>query len=189
MKIEVNIDKKILLVVLGIFLIGTGVYAAVNTSLPFHPAAQVSLNNGDSVQDYVNKMSTFAPGNVIIAHSSVESSFSGLSYYKLKEIQVAQAGTVNVSFSLVECGSYDSYGRIYLNGVANGTQHKGTSSSYRTFYENINVNTGDKVQLYVRCEGGFGTGKVKDFKIGVSNSIPTAVVTHELAVDKPFLYG
>lgn len=56
MKIEVNIDKKILLVVLGIFLIGAGVYATVSTSLPYHDASQVRLNNGDSVQDSLQKI-------------------------------------------------------------------------------------------------------------------------------------
>jgi len=179
MKIEVNIDKKVLLVIIGIFLIGTGVYAAVNTSLPYHDASQTRLSSGDSVQDYVNKMTSFSPGNVIIAQSSLETSFTSTSYYKIKEIQVAQAGTVNVSFSLTECGSVDGYGRIYLNGVANGTQRSTGSSSYRTFSENINVSAGDKVQLYVRCASSYGAGNARDFKIGISTALPTAVVTYE----------
>lgn len=179
MKIEVNIDKKILLVVLGIFLIGTGVYAAVNTSLPYHDASQTRLSSGDSVQDYINKMSTFAPGNVTIAHSIFESSFDGTTYKKVKEIQVAQGGIVNVSFGLSECSLGDGVAKIYVNGVARGTERKSSSSSLRYFSEDIAVNSSDKIQLYVKCSLTGYNGKVADFKIQVANTLQVAVVTYE----------
>lgn len=175
MKIEVNIDKKILLLVVGIFLIGAGVYAAVDTSMPYHPASQVQFSDGTSLQD----MKTFASGNITIAHSSFESSFDGTTYTKVKEIQVAQGGIVNVSFGLSECSLGDGVAKIYVNGVARGTERKSSSSSLRYFSEDIAVNASDKIQLYVKCSLNGYNGKVADFKIQVANTLPTAVVIYE----------
>lgn len=173
MKIEVNIDKKILLIVIGIFLIGTGVYAAVNTSLPYHPASQVQFNDGSSLED----MKTFSPGNITLAIAPTETIFYSTSYTLYKEIQVAQGGTLNVSFEMKSGNTV--YGKIYVNGVAVGTEKSTGSSSFRTYYEAIIVNPGDKVQLYARQSSNFGNSAVRNFKLGISNELPIAAVTYD----------
>ena len=78
MKIEVNISKTYLFIIVGAILVLAGsvyVYAGVNEALPWHSASQVKMSNGiDSVEDaiadarnYADSLNTFTPGDFIIA--------------------------------------------------------------------------------------------------------------------------
>ncbi len=71
---------------------------------------------------------------------------------KAFEARVGVGGVVTVSFSMAashNSASYYTYGQIHVNGVAVGTLRTATLLSYTTFTENITVNAGDLVQIYI----------------------------------------
>jgi hypothetical protein len=89
-----------------------------------------------------------------------------------KSIRIKLQGTVRVSFDLrdsVSVGSYPSYGRIYVNGGAVGTERTVASTNYSTFSEDITtVNDGDyyAIQLYSKGNGASGsTAYVRNFRV------------------------
>jgi len=178
MKIEVNVDKRILLVVIGMLLIGAGVYASVNTSLPYHDASQVALSSGDSVQDYVNKMSTFTPGDIWVFKTGLIRDVSQYDWKKVVEFSMGQGGSIRTSFRLRNNGGGgDVYARVYVNGTAVGTQRKTNKNTWQGPYiEDININTGDKLQLYIKggSTSSFGVDYVEidDFKLGSAQALP-----------------
>jgi len=126
-------------------------------------------------------MRTFQPGTRVIALSSSTTSKSSYSAYTLaKEIQVLQGGIINTSFEL-RTGRDDErvYGKIYVNGIAVGTERSNKNDNWVIFNEDIPIQAGDKVQLYVK---GGNTGflswtvDVRNFKIMIGNTVPGATV-------------
>lgn len=87
-------------------------------------------------------------------------------------------GTVTVSFSLADgsTGNGGAYGRIYVNGVAVGTERyiaPGTSTTW--FTEDITINTGDSIQIYAHKGSNPAAGDiyVVELKISCGNSYGT----------------
>lgn len=79
-------------------------------------------------------------------------------YTKMKEVVYNDTpGTITVTYSLSFSGggSYTNYSRIYINGVAVGTEH--TDSGSATYTENFTVTTGDLVQIYTKVVYTSGT--------------------------------
>jgi hypothetical protein len=72
-------------------------------------------------------------------------------YTKVKEIYCGRTGVVTVYFTMSpDLGAgYQSYVRIYVNGVGVGTER----GSKATFSENITVSRGDYIQLYMKSTG------------------------------------
>jgi hypothetical protein len=69
---------------------------------------------------------------------------------KKREIKILNTGVVRVKFNLRASNSgTSSYGRVYVNGIAVGTNRTVTSTTNTLFTEDINVNTNDLVQLYL----------------------------------------
>lgn len=71
-------------------------------------------------------------------------------YVKEKDITIQHRGTVRVKFDLKGTGGDTAYGRIYVNGVAVGTERTTTETAYQTYSEDIAVLSGDEVQLYIK---------------------------------------
>ena len=70
MKIEVNIDKKYVIILGLILLTGIIVYAQVDTSQPYHGASQIEFSDGTTLE----YMRTFQAGDILIASSNAQSS-------------------------------------------------------------------------------------------------------------------
>ena len=90
-------------------------------------------------------------------------------WYKLKEIQVYQPGTYRIKFSL-QGGVRLTYGKIYKNGSAVGTERTEGAGVYTEFSEDISgFASGDLIQLYGQIleDGGY-YGQVKEFRLYVS---------------------
>jgi len=84
-------------------------------------------------------------------------STSDTSYAKVKEIRVNIAGTIRVKVDLKPTFAGDSsFGRVYIDGVAVGTEHEATDhTQYVTYTDtSINVKAGEFVQLYMKKSGG-----------------------------------
>jgi hypothetical protein len=81
-----------------------------------------------------------------------------VSWTKLREVRVPFTGyyTIDLNLKAAQYGTGGTaYARIYINGVAVGTQRSTTSTSYQDYTETVAIATGDKIQLYV---SGSGTG-------------------------------
>jgi len=74
------------------------------------------------------------------------------SYTKTVEVKVFRPGTYRVKFYLrSDVNGYTAYGRIYVNGVATGTERSVTSDAIGTYYsEDITVEAGDLIQIYCK---------------------------------------
>jgi len=77
-------------------------------------------------------------------------------YHKEKEIEVKHWGKIRVKFDIKSEAGGTAYGRIYVNGVAVGTERTTTETTYQTYSEDIAVEHGDLVQLYMKIIGGGG---------------------------------
>jgi len=102
------------------------------------------------------------------------------SYTVVKDINIGKAGNVSVSFDMHRGIPGTVYGKIYVNGVAVGTEMSNATAVYATYTEDIVVAIDDNVQLYTynNPSGGFATHYVRNFRIYVDAVHGTdAVVT------------
>lgn len=74
-------------------------------------------------------------------------------YAKVAEFRAPRAGVYAVSMDLNATSPDTAYGRIYLNGVAVGTERTTASTPPVNFTEDITVAFGDLVQIYVHTSG------------------------------------
>lgn len=98
-------------------------------------------------------------GDNLIKSADTERNANVGSYTLVKEIELARGGTLRIKFDLKVNNATDiSYGRVYRNGVAAGTEQTNTTTSYVTKSEDISGWTaGDLCQLYYKVDPG-GTG-------------------------------
>lgn len=106
---------------------------------------------------------TYAPGNYkLIIPENFNVSTSG--NIKTFERLIIRSGTLRVSFTLKATNNNSNvYARIYLNGVAKGTNHTAKLSPI-TITEDIVVNIGDVIQLFVSASLGVGA-QISNFRI------------------------
>jgi len=125
------------------------------------------------------KMRNAAYGTNDIIASVNECFTTGTTYVKCKEFYIPFAGTYKMSFKMYNFDAKISYGRIYVNGVAVGTEKTTTSGSFVTFDQSITIAAGALVQLYFKEQSGGSYGAyVKDFII--SESLP---ITPDIKLD------
>jgi hypothetical protein len=85
-------------------------------------------------------------------------------YVKVKEILMQISGNARFDFDLKGTGAPPtSYGRIYKNGVAFGTEQSSTDS-YVTKTENLSFVAGDLIQLYIHDNPGDDVS-VRNFRV------------------------
>lgn len=94
----------------------------------------------------------FSAGDYILARSDDDASTTSTSYTKVKEIVAARAGTFRIKFNLTafqDGGSNHGYGKIYVNGIAVGTERHVNFGANTQFSEDISgIAKGDLVQVY-----------------------------------------
>jgi len=101
-------------------------------------------------------------------------SFSSTTPIPTFRIRANYAGTYRVSYSLYNTSAGESigstvYAQTYVNGSARGNKYT-TSSQYPTYItEDITVNAGDAIELYVYGTNNVYSGLTGYFKIGVSS--------------------
>jgi hypothetical protein len=152
-------------------MIGTGAVTEIKlgaTSIS-HEKLQVDCVEVDNIQD---QTITFAKMNkevtsgtdFTVGSAATERTCSQSVYTKMKEIECLWYGTVLTSFDLrmVSAGS-GGLGRIYVNGVAVGTERSKSGDTDTTYTESITVNAGDLIQVY--CKKGTVNVIVSDFLV------------------------
>ena len=116
---------------------------------------------------------------ILISADTEQTSSIGLtSYTKVKEIDVAINGTYSIYFELrTPNPAGPAYGRIYVNGIAVGTERSTSSTAYVAYAEDIVITSHDLVQLYYHTTGA-NTALIKNFRIryGVGNGLTNTVV-------------
>ncbi len=80
-------------------------------------------------------------------------------------------GTVTVTFDLYNGtgGSATAYGRIYVNGVARGTLRSNNTGSYVTWSEDITVEIGDLIEIYLQSYDTSLDAHIRSWSINCSN--------------------
>lgn len=113
-----------------------------------------------------------SPSEDLLNSNDAEVSVGEVDYELAKDVVVLAAGLYRIKFDIkLNPGPSWVYGKIYINGVAVGTERKMSDTSYETFSEDIAVCAADSVQLYSKSGEASYTPTVRNFRFyGVLNS-------------------
>jgi len=88
------------------------------------------------------------------------------SYVKLKEGRIKKAGGFGVYFTLFNsAGGTNSYGQVFKNGVAFGTERINSTTTPTEYGEYLQFDTGDLVQIYGKRAAGTGNTSISLFSV------------------------
>lgn len=132
--------------------------ATARTNLGLGSLAVQSEVDGTDFPDAIT--GTYLEGNVAY-RTGVQIGDTGAAFSKQLELKVFRGGTYNVRAGIAESlgGGGNTHIRIYVNGVAQGTDRNPvTSTAYDWVWynEDITVSAGDLIQLYAH-RGGSGS--------------------------------
>ena len=123
------------------------------------------------------KFPKYTAGTDLLIKAIETKSTSELTVEKVKEIQVLKAGTLTTKFTLRVSGNQAGvYGQIYKNGSPEGTLRSTSSSGYVTFTEDVTLNAGDLIQLYIKVGDELDTAYTDLLGLYITNGIETSVV-------------
>ena len=183
MKIEVNISKTYLFIIVGAILVLAGsvyVYAGVNEALPWHSADQVKLASGNSVEEditeiwnVVNAPDEFSPGTFIVARAENESYF-GNAQKLMKTFYMGLGGSAIFNATITSCRTNKDLTIFYkINDVEVGTPC--TSRVKTICSETFEFEEGDKIELFMQGTKYCGS-TLRDVVVGVENSFKVDVI-------------
>ena len=121
-----------------------GVYSAALLALHDHSTLSLGGPLGLIERDY--------PGAGIVTQNfAAPKSTGSATYVEVKRVRVNEAtsGRMDIQFTLTPSAGF-AFGRIYINGVAVGTEQSTNNPAGQTFNETIiqDLNVGDFVQIY-----------------------------------------
>ena len=109
-------------------------------------------------------LAAVASGNLKVS-ADTERGTGATGYTLVKSIRIFHLGRVRVSFDLkAGTAGVAANGRIYVNGVAVGTECVNTTTSYVTYTEDFRLGSGDYIQLYYRPTDGY-TVSARNFRV------------------------
>lgn len=99
-----------------------------------------------------------------------------VAFTKIKEIKINKDGIIRVKYGIAEVVGQGYYvvGRTYKNGIAAGTENlydASDSSVYGYYQDDITVQKGDLIQLYIHSQQNGGPVRCKDFSISYDLSL------------------
>lgn len=136
--------------------VNTEVDSAINTVIPGSPVA-------GSVNDVLKLIDTGRidlPAYVLVSDDLIfsndtEGTESDIAYTKRKEIFCPVNGTLRVKFDIkINNGGNNSFGKIYKNGIAHGTEQLNNTAAYVTYSEDLVFAAGDRIELWCYRAGG-----------------------------------
>lgn len=111
----------------------------------------------------------YEAGTKIIGASDAEIiGITSTSYVQQKEIEITKYGVLSFSFDIKKAGAGGADGgRIYINGVARGTEQSGNNFNYITFTETFKgLKPGDLIQLWAKNFSGESSNTaVENFRL------------------------
>ena len=111
----------------------------------------------------------YTASNDLLKSNDPEYQDSSTNWTKIKEIQVP-GGVVGsefrIKFDMMKfAGAGSTYAKIYVNGIARGTEYGRSVATWSTKSDDINgIMALDLIQLYVKNDSGV-TGKFKNFRV------------------------
>lgn len=137
-------------------------------------AAASSIVTGDITDGRIYVPATYiihkcTASDVLRDSEDAITNISQTSYTKELEITVPAgiiSGTLRIKFAMNETASGTSYGKIYKNGVALGSQRSTLGATYTTYSEDLSDwQEGDTIELWAYHNAGSGNGNVKEFRV------------------------
>lgn len=139
-----------------------------------HPNSFEQLIEGvQSIQTGVNVIT--AGDTTTLAVNNENRYGTTTSYVKHKEFKINGSGSVRVFFNLRPTDSNVLvYGKIYVNGVARGIERTANdTNTWLNFVEDITVETGDLIQLYLRTQMIYADAHNMQFRLNVNLGLVT----------------
>ena len=109
----------------------------------------------------------FQPGEVVLIESPERAAISPSSWTKVKEIEIYYGGIIRLTWDFEAKAIYSSSCRTYVNGIPYGPER--SSNVDITYTEDITVNAGDLIQIYVK--GSNGSPYVSNVKVKTVSSL------------------
>ena len=107
----------------------------------------------------INGVGQYVAGTTVtLATAATERNTASTTYTKAKEFAMPKAGAVRVGWNMKAFSGTTAYARVYINGVAVGTEQSTTSTSNVAKTDDVTVDGGDLLQLYYRNSSGAGNG-------------------------------
>ncbi len=124
----------------------------------------------------------------VLNYESVVAKFTtSTTYTKLKEIKIPYRGEISVYFEYRRGVSGSVYVRIYVNDSPVGEEKFDSSGSWQPWHEKINVEFGDRVQIYAKYVPGSSSGGCQNFRIrsdtDISNTILSSLSGYGVILD------
>ena len=116
---------------------------------------------------YGSRVAYVVSDNFRVAADAEQTEGPNDTWVKKKEVVITKGGTITIKFDLKKVltgGGGDVKGRIYIDGVAVGTERATSSTSYVTYSEDIAVKPNEKIQLYLFSTTGGGTANAINFR-------------------------
>ncbi len=124
----------------------------------------VNPTNDQDVATKIYARHSIASDDLIFSNDT-ERADTQADYTILKEITVYRSMKLRIYWQHKSGGFLETKTRVYINGVATGSEHANSTTSYVAFTEDIEVNTGDLIQIYGHYTGGVTPCYVKFMRI------------------------
>lgn len=143
--------------------------------------------DGSNLTSLTTPMQQATASDVLKYSADTERTFANGSPYTLKKaISVRRPGTYRVKFDLKSSSSGSVKGKIYVNGIAVGTERTTTGTTYVTYSEDIPItftqlSSGSvDIQLYIQSNVNAGNDAIyRNFRLyfDVTNLVDGVVIT------------
>jgi len=95
------------------------------------------------------------PSDNLKESADTERSSASTTYVKIKEFIIRRQGQIRVKFDLKEpTGTQTAFGKVYINDIAVGVEKSTSSSSYVTQSDDVYVEAGNRVSIYIKTSAG-----------------------------------
>jgi len=117
---------------------------------------------------------SYYPSDVALITNLATATTTSTTYEKLKEItvvsQVVSGSTFRIKFDLRNLnGIRTAYGKLYINGVAAGTERSRNANTVATYTEDLTYSSwkiGDTIELWSKLNAGGGdTAEVSNLQV------------------------
>jgi hypothetical protein len=156
-----DLDIAMVVTPTGTYIYSLDADSALAESSPYVISPDSNAGNKRWVLSSENNLVTSSATNLLTQSSSNGGPVMTTTYTKVMEYVVPHPGVYNIKFTL-QCGGWTSYGRIYKNGVAVGTERTNADSDNpATFNEEISGwLQGDLLQIYIKNSNPSGQSTI-----------------------------
>lgn len=141
-----------------------------SVTVPIEPTfAELSSAIGQIKTGYLSEI---LPGDSPIYSVGAVPTYASTTYIESKSLKVRGNGGIRVRFALVGHVGYsvDSFGRVYINGIARGIERATRSVNTVWYTEDFLVNDGDVVSIFTKASHDGFNGKLEGFQLCINTT-------------------